>query len=265
LSGFDLIVMPWPHYMANSFRESENLLYSNLHVHSAKMPPTKHILSWDTGSVPRSLLFDDTFFSCADGRAETAYVFVDGNRLSHRWRGPDQFAIAELGFGTGLNFLETWRRWIGERSPSQQLLFTSFEAYPIAADDMERALAPWQTLKPLRDDLLQRWQQLPSSPVRWKMDEQTMLEVVHGKAEQAVANWNGLANAWYLDGFSPARNPDMWSRALMQQVFDHTATGGSFATYTAAGRVRRNLQAAGFSVSKRKGFAGKREMMLGRK
>ena len=228
-----------------------------------KKPTTRHALSWETGSIPRSSLFNDTFYSHAGGQAEAAYVFVDGNRLPQRWHDADHFAIAELGFGTGLSFLETWRHWIAERSPSQQLSFTSFEAFPIDAADMQRALEPWATLKPLADNLLDRWRNLPALPVRWQMDEQTRLEVIPGDAQDAVARWNGQADAWYLDGFSPAQNPDMWSAALLKHVFDHTADSGSFATYTAAGQVRRDLQAAGFTVSKRKGFAGKREMMLG--
>ncbi len=210
-------------------------------------------------------MFDDTFHSRGNGQAETAYVFLDGNGLPERWANAAHFAIAELGFGTGLNFLETWRHWIAERSPSQQLVFTSFEAYPISADDMARALVPWETLKPLCEALISRWRDLQTLPALWRMDEQTRLQVIHGKAEVTLAHWDGLADAWYLDGFSPARNPDMWGPDLMQQVYDHTAANGSFATYTAAAQVRRNLQAAGFAVTIRKGFAGKREMLLGRK
>lgn len=251
--------------MANPSCETENLTQSAPRIHNEKMLTTKHTLSWDADSIPRSSLFDDTFYSRGHGQAETAYVFIDGNRLPRRWNSLEHFTIGELGFGTGLNFLETWRYWIDARSPSQQLLFTSFEAYPISADDMARALAPWDTLKSLSDILVCRWQQLPSLPTLWQMDEQTVLQVIPGKAEQAVAEWGGLVDAWYLDGFSPAKNPDMWSPALMQQVFDHTAKTGSFATYTAAAWVRRNLQTAGFAVSKRKGFAGKREMMFGQK
>ena len=225
----------------------------------------KHTVSWQTDTVPRSSLFDDTFYSRGDGQAETAYVFIDGNRLPDRWNSLEDMTIAELGFGIGLNFLETWRHWINIRSPSQRLVFTSFEAYPISADDMARAHTPWKALKPLSDVLVPQWRKLPTSPVRWEMDRQTILEVIPGMAETTVTGWIGLADAWYLDGFSPAKNPGMWSPELMQQVFDHTSITGSFATYTAAAWVRRNLEAAGFTVSKRKGFAGKREMMFGQK
>ncbi len=229
------------------------------------MQTNQHTINWENGDLPRSSLFDDTFYTSRNGQAESAYVFIDGNGLTGRWMATNHFTIGELGFGTGLNFLETWRHWIDARSPSQRLVFTSFEAYPISADDMARALAPWETLKVLADSLVSRWQTRSSPPALWKMDQQTQLLVMPGKAEASVANWHGLADAWYLDGFSPDKNPAMWSAVLLQQVFDHTAAGGSFATYTAASRVRRNLQDAGFTVTKRKGFAGKREMTSGRK
>ena len=245
--------------------EPENLLPLMSRLHDAQMQTAQHVVSWDANDVPRSSVFNDTFYTRSDGRAETAYVFVDGNGLPGRWSGAGHFAIAELGFGTGLNFLETWRHWIAERSPSQQLVFTSFEAYPISADDMARALAPWATLKPLSEVLVSRWRDPPMLPALWEMDEQTVLHIIPGKAGATVTHWDGLADAWYLDGFSPAKNPDMWSPGLMQRVHDHTSPNGSFATYTAAAQVRRNLEAAGFTVTKRKGFASKREMLLGRK
>lgn len=251
--------------MANLFFEPENLMQSMTRFHDPKMQSPGHGVSWDANDVPRSSVFDDTFYTRSDGQAETAYVFINGNGLPERWTSAANFSIAELGFGTGLNFLETWRNWIAVRSPSQQLVFTSFEAYPISAEDMARALKPWTTLKPLVEALISRWQKPPRLPVFWQMDQQTGLHIIPGKAEAAVAHWDGLADAWYLDGFSPARNPDMWGQDLMQQVHDHTSPDGSFATYTAAAQVRRNLQAAGFTVTRRKGFAGKHEMLLGRK
>ncbi|MEO1159885.1 MAG: tRNA (5-methylaminomethyl-2-thiouridine)(34)-methyltransferase MnmD, partial [Pseudomonadota bacterium] len=223
--------------------------------HDTKIPATGHRICWETNDVPRSSVFDDTFYTRDNGQAETAYVFINGNGLPERWAGAAQFSIGELGFGTGLNFLETWRHWIAARSPSQQLVFTSFEAYPINANDMARALAPWTNLKPLSDALVARWQDLSVQPAQWQMDRQTTLQVIPGKAAGSVAHWRGRADAWYLDGFSPSRNPQMWEPDLMQQVYEHTNPDGSFATYTAAAQVRRTLQAAGFTVSKRKGFA----------
>ncbi len=247
--------------MANPFVEPENLAPTMSRFHNPKM----HEVSWDANDVPRSSVFGDTFYTRSDGQAETAYVFINGNGLPDRWVGTENISIAELGFGTGLNFLETWRCWIAARSPAQQLIFTSFEAFPISADDMARALARWQTLAPLGSALVSRWRQAPGLPVLWQMDDQTRLQIIPGKAGGSLKGWDGRADAWYLDGFSPARNPGMWGRDLLLQVYDHTSPGGSFATYTAAGAVRRNLEAAGFVVNRRKGFAGKREMLFGHK
>jgi len=214
--------------------------------------------------------FGDTFYSRHDGRAEAAHVFLRGNGLPERFVERDRFVIAELGFGTGLNFLETWRQWNSVRQPGQVLSFVSFEMLPISPHDMARALACWGLLADLSGALLERWKaagqgdgQGIDRTLRWQMDRQTQLCVVVGEAGGEVSRWNGAADAWFLDGFSPAKNPDMWQAELMARVFERTVPGGSFATYTAAGWVRRNLLAAGFEIEKRPGYAGKREMMAG--
>lgn len=225
----------------------------------------EHSLTWKDGDQPVSTKFDDMFYSPDDGQAETAHVFLDGNGLPGRWTEADRYVVAELGFGTGLNFLETWRLWKATRKPGQYLSFTSFEAYPISGDAMARALQPWQTLRPLSATLIARWAMRDDVRSPWQMDEQTSLHVIEGVAERSVDKWGQQAHAWYLDGFAPSKNKDMWSEKLMRDVFSHTADDGSFATYTAAGWVRRNLQGAGFDVSKRQGFSGKREMLVGKK
>lgn len=220
-------------------------------------------LSWLDGDMPYSQRFGDHFYSRADGRAECGHVFMCGNGLPERWRQAGDFTIGELGFGTGLNFLETWRVWRDLRRPGATLDFVSFEAFPMEGDAIRRSLTHWTELAYFADVLLERWSGLSGVSQRWTMDDQTALTVVVGEAMDGVRGWEGLADAWYLDGFAPARNPDMWSEELMQAVADHTRPGGTFASYTAAGWVRRNLQAAGFEVEKRPGHAGKREMICG--
>lgn len=143
------------------------------------------------------------------------------------------------------------------------LRFTSFEAYPLAPQALEKALANWPELAGLASQLIALWRDDgPGAP--WEMDRQTQLQVIAGDARETVQAWDGKADAWYLDGFSPARNPQMWEKDLMAAVAAHTCPDGTFATYTAAGWVRRNLQAAGFVVEKRPGYGTKREMMCGR-
>ncbi|SIT79845.1 tRNA (5-methylaminomethyl-2-thiouridine)(34)-methyltransferase MnmD [Pontibaca methylaminivorans] len=210
-------------------------------------------LQWRDGCVPVSTRFDDPFFSLAGGLAETRHVFLAGNDLPARFR--DGFHIAELGFGTGLNFLATLRAWedSGRRG---RFRFTSFEAWPMARDDMARALGAFPCLAPQAEALLARWNgaggRLDIGPA--------VLTVIRGDARQTLPEWRCRADAWYLDGFAPARNPELWQPGLMREVARHTAPGGTAATYTAAGFVRRGLESAGFRVSREKGHGGKRHM-----
>ncbi|MEM1317178.1 MAG: tRNA (5-methylaminomethyl-2-thiouridine)(34)-methyltransferase MnmD [Pseudomonadota bacterium] len=207
--------------------------------------------------LPVSQRFDDPYFSAVDGRAEAAYVFLSGNRLPERWRDRDSFVIGELGFGTGLNFLETWRQWRTARKPGQRLLFQSVEAYPLVAKDALTALARWPDLEA---DAKALWKHEFNGQV--EIDQQTVLHVRHGFADHLVRQYEPC-DAWFLDGFSPAKNEAMWSAELMKAVFDRTLTDGTFASYTAAGWVRRNLEAAGFSVERQPGFGRKRHMIVG--
>jgi len=211
---------------------------------------------WREGDVPVSVQFGDPYFSQADGLAETSHVFLGGNGLPERF--VPGFHIAELGFGTGLNLLEAWRRWeeVGVDGP---LRFTSFEAFELAPADMARALARWPELAARAGPLLA----VLAKGERRYQTETLEFQLVPGDAVQNVINWVGGADAWFLDGFSPARNPAMWSPEIMAAVAAHTRPRGTFATYTAAGHVRRSLQAAGFAVTRAPRFAAKRHMSRG--
>jgi tRNA U34 5-methylaminomethyl-2-thiouridine-forming methyltransferase MnmC len=210
-------------------------------------------LTWAAGGVPVSVRFDDPYFSLQGGLAETGHVFLAGNGLPGRFR--DGFGIAELGFGTGLNLLATAQAWVGPGRMS----YTSFEAYPMAAADMARALAVFPEVAVLAAELVGFW----GAGRREFSLGQLDVRVIEGDATVTLPDWHGLADAWYLDGFSPAKNPDLWSDALMSEVARQTGPGGTFATYTAAGHVRRALEAAGFAVERRPGFGRKRHMTAG--
>ncbi len=225
--------------------------------------PTEEHLSWRGGDMPYSEAFGDHFYCQTDGRLECGHVFLAGNGLPDRWQAGGDFRIGELGFGTGLNFAETFRQWKIHRRPAAHLAFTSFELFPMAAEDIDRALSRWPEIDAERRQLVESWPKERTGTITLDLDPQTRLNVVCGPALSGVAASTAEFDAWYLDGFAPSRNGEMWSESLMGEVFAHTVDGGRFATYAAAGFVRRNLQAAGFSVERRKGFAGKREMLAG--
>ncbi|MEZ2130436.1 MULTISPECIES: tRNA (5-methylaminomethyl-2-thiouridine)(34)-methyltransferase MnmD [unclassified Sinorhizobium] len=220
-------------------------------------------LEWRDGDMPYSSAFGDHFYCQTDGRLECGHVFLAGNGLPDRWKGRQSFLIGELGFGTGLNFCETWRQWKERREPGAELRFTSFELYPMRATEIDRALSHWPEIDAERTTLVSAWPDRPQGTVTLQLDAQTTLRVVCGPALDGVQAATDRFDAWYLDGFAPSRNGDMWSEELMRLVCAKTVQDGSFATYAAAGFVRRNLIAAGFDVERRKGFASKREMLCG--
>lgn len=213
-------------------------------------------LDWN-GDVPVARRFDDPYFSLSDGLAETGHVFLSGNDLPRRF--VPGFHIAELGFGTGLNALAALAAWreVGCDGP---LRFTSFERFPMAVADMSRALAVYPAMRALAEPILAA---LATGASRVDLPD-ISLDVVLGDARETLPDWPGLADAWFLDGFSPARNPELWEPALLAQVARHTVPGGTAATYSAAGHVRRSLEAAGFEVERRAGFGRKRHMTAAR-
>ena len=199
--------------------------------------------------VPVSRRFDDPYFSLAGGLAETRHVFLAGNGLPARL--VPGFHVAETGFGTGLNLLAL------AQVAAVPVRFTSFEAFPMTVEELARAHAAFPELAPLAAQLRAGWGQDQITV------GQVTARIVAGDARDTLPAWGGMADAWFLDGFSPARNPELWSGDLLAAVGAHTAPGGSFATYTAAGHVRRALAAAGFRVERAPGFAGKRHMSRG--
>ena len=210
---------------------------------------------WREGGVPVSPRFDDPYYSLENGLAETRHTFLAGNGLPDRFR--DGFHVAELGFGTGLNLLATLHLW-RQCGQAGQLRFTSFEAFPMAAADMVRAQGAFPELAGVAAELAPFWQsgaqEIVLPDLRFRM--------IEGDARKTLPAWDGAAHAWFLDGFSPAKNPELWGERLMAEVARHTAPGGTGATYTAAGHVRRALEAAGFAVTRAPGFGRKRHMTI---
>ena len=215
-----------------------------------------HPIAWKNGRVPVSLRFDDPFYSLENGLAEAHHVFLAGNRLPARFC--PGFHIAELGFGTGLNLAAAWAVWCVAGVPGP-LCSTSFEAFPLSGADARRALSMFPKAAVFAEPIAK------ALDGTGRIETETLnFTLIRGDARHTVPQWHGHADAWFLDGFAPTRNPALWDPALLRAVAAHTAPGGGFATYTAAGAVRRALAQAGFMVEKQRGYGRKRHMMVGR-
>jgi tRNA U34 5-methylaminomethyl-2-thiouridine-forming methyltransferase MnmC len=215
-----------------------------------------HEIDWRADRVPVSRRFDDPFFSLKDGLAETRHVFLSGNDLPARFA--PGFHIAELGFGTGLNLVAAALAWqaAGIEGP---LRFTSFEAFPLSGADARAALAAFPEAAPFAKAIA------AALEGDGRIETESLsARIVLGDARQTLPAWDGAADAWFLDGFAPARNPELWEPALMQAVAGHTVPGGTCATYSAAGAVRAALTGAGFEVERVPGYGRKRHMVRGR-
>ena len=226
-------------------------------------------------NTPVSDKFDDVYFSNQDGLAETHYVFLEGNQLWERWVNYKEahFVIAETGFGTGLNFfaVTTLFREFRQKypdSPLKRLYFISFEKYPLLLDALQQAHLAYPQFSHLAQHLQQHWLNPIQGCYRFHFDE-TTLDLWFGDVAENLPQlgdyMNGKINAWFLDGFAPSKNPDMWNEQLYQQMFRFTKLQGTFATFTAASAVRKGLENASFNIKKRKGFGKKRECLSGQK
>lgn len=211
--------------------------------------------------APRSTQFDDVYFS-GDGLAETQHIFLAGNNLPARFNTP-RFHIGELGFGTGLNFLAAWDAWDRAEKPAgARLNFLSFEAYPLSTTQLAHAHQAWPALESLSARLRAALPP-PQRGFHFLHFGDVSLTLFYGDAREGLAHTEGHVDAWFLDGFSPAKNPGLWSEAIFSELARLSAPGASFATFTVAGGVRRALKAAGFQWEKRAGFGRKKEMLAG--
>jgi len=221
----------------------------------------------DPDSGPRSTLFNDGYASPAGAAAETETVFLNGIGAPGLWRERPSVAIGETGFGLGLNFLMTWALWRRTSLPGARLHYASVEGYPLDKPSLARALDLYRDvpgLPPLIDALCDRFPIRHEGFHRLALDDgRVQLTLLFGPVENSLSQLMGKMDAWYLDGFAPARNPDMWAAPVFHAIARKTKPGGRLATYTAAGHVRRGLEEAGFSIEKHPGYAHKRERITG--
>lgn len=237
---------------------------------------SKHAqVHFNESGTPVADHFDDVYFSNDSGIDETQHVFVAGNDLAERWqqwRNPT-FVIAETGFGTGLNFLVAMRAFNEFRAanpdhPLKRLYFITTEKFPLPQQDMQRALEAFPALKNEAQALASLYPMGLEGCHRLHFDNHsTTLDLWIGDVHELLPQWhspvNGLIDAWFLDGFAPSKNPDMWTDALFSQMARLSKTGTTFGTFTAAGIVKRGLAGVGFTIKKRNGFGRKRDMLTG--
>ncbi|WP_330984616.1 MULTISPECIES: bifunctional tRNA (5-methylaminomethyl-2-thiouridine)(34)-methyltransferase MnmD/FAD-dependent 5-carboxymethylaminomethyl-2-thiouridine(34) oxidoreductase MnmC [Enterobacterales] len=234
-------------------------------------------LEFNAEGTPVSRDFDDVYFSNDNGLEETRYVFLGGNRIPERFAAHDRahFVVAESGFGTGLNFLTLWQAFSEFRRTSpqatlQRLHFISFEKFPLRADDLKLAHQHWPELDSFATQLQAQWP-LPFSGCHRLLLEggNVTLDLWFGDINELVDtlddSLNQQVDAWFLDGFAPSKNPDMWTPTLFNAMARLARPESTVATFTSAGFVRRGLNEAGFSMQKTKGFGRKREMLTGQR
>ncbi|EOZ4934323.1 MULTISPECIES: bifunctional tRNA (5-methylaminomethyl-2-thiouridine)(34)-methyltransferase MnmD/FAD-dependent 5-carboxymethylaminomethyl-2-thiouridine(34) oxidoreductase MnmC [Enterobacter cloacae complex] len=232
-------------------------------------------LEFNAEGTPVSRDFDDVYFSNDNGLEETRYVFLDGNHLSTRF--PEHprslFVVAESGFGTGLNFLTLWQAFDQFRAAYpeatlQRLHFISFEKFPLTAHDLRLAHQRWPELAHWAEQLQTQWPPAIGGCHRLYLDDGRVtldlwLGDINDLTDKLDDSMNQKVDAWFLDGFAPAKNPDMWSPHLFSAMARLARPGATLATFTSAGFVRRGLQEAGFTMRKTKGFGRKRDMLVG--
>ena len=209
--------------------------------------------------------FDDIYFSKEDGLAETQHVFLDSNNLPDAWTGQDSFTIFETGFGTGLNFFSAWKLFEENSDTSQRLDFISVEKYPVKPDDILKALEQWLPFfKGRVENFIKLYPIRIAGFHRIQVTNQITLTLIFDDINEALPRINASVDCWFLDGFTPAKNPEMWTDILYKNMARLSVENASYATFTAAGNVRHGLEDVGFSVEKKKGFSHKREMIVGR-
>lgn len=222
-------------------------------------------LEVDPQGTPRSALHGDTYYDPTDGLSESRHVFLGGCGLPEAWADCATFTIGETGFGTGLNFLAIWHAWQNSTARPKRLNYISVEGFPISAEELKACLRRWQDLEPFAEEFVENYPaHQPGYHRVFFADGQISLTLLYGPVLPMLESLDADVDAWFLDGFAPDRNPDMWHSDVFQELARLSRPDARLATFTVAGQVRRDLEANGFSVEKRPGWGTKREVLSGR-
>ena len=225
-------------------------------------------LAFDAGGTPWSPAYGDVYHSSEGGLAQARHVFLGGNRLPARWAGRERFVLLETGFGAGLNFLATWQAWREDTRRPARLHYVTVEKHPFAAHDLATLHArvvehaEHRELSALAAQLRAAWPMAVPGMHRLEFEGgRVVLTLAYADIAAALPQLRLVADAIYLDGFSPARNPDMWAAPVLKALGRLAAPDATLASYTAATAVRDTLTHSGWRVEKRPGFARKRDML----
>ncbi|NAT26120.1 bifunctional tRNA (5-methylaminomethyl-2-thiouridine)(34)-methyltransferase MnmD/FAD-dependent 5-carboxymethylaminomethyl-2-thiouridine(34) oxidoreductase MnmC [Pseudomonas syringae] len=232
------------------------------------MTITRHaLIDWDEHGNPRSRDFSDVYFSTESGLDETRHVFLVQNYLRRRFTElptGERLIIGETGFGTGLNFLCAWQLFDECAPVDARLHFVSVEKYPLSQSDLQRALVLWPELSRFADPLLEQYVAIHEGFQRLVFDNgRVTLTLLIGDALQMLPQLDGQIDAWFLDGFAPAKNPEMWTPELFAELARLSTPGTTIGTFTSTGWVRRSLNAAGFKMKRVPGIGHKWEVLRG--
>ena len=231
----------------------------------AAMPLLPARLDFKPDGTPYSAAYDDIYHTAHGGPAQARHVFLGGNDLPARWQGRDRFVILETGFGLGLNFLATWRGWRDDPQRCRRLHFVSLEKHPFTASDLAVAHLAWPGFADLAATLRQHWPPLTPGIHRLHLDDnRVILTLVFGDAATQLREVDAAVDAFYLDGFAPANNPELWSPALCKALARLAAPGATLATWCLARPARDVLAAVEFDLERRPGMPPRREMLVGR-
>jgi len=233
------------------------------------------LIKWDSQGTPYSVVFDDMYFCAVNGYEDALYIFCGGNRLEERFKELDPalkgvFTIVETGFGTGLVFCVAWKLWKEYAPVSWSLNFLSIEKYPLPSSELEQALSVWTIVKLQADELVANYKVQSDKSAVFNFDggrvRLTIVfdDVIIGLGTIAREDLVGRgADALFLDGFSPAKNPEMWTEKVFSGLARLSGPGTTLATFTVAGWVRRGLESQGFKIQKVTGYGCKNEMLKG--
>lgn len=224
-------------------------------------------IDWDDQGRPHSRQYDDVYFSKNEGIEETQHVFLEQNRLRERCAAltpQDCLVIGETGFGTGMNFYCAWQLFAEHAPLGARLHFVSVEKYPLTREDLARAVQLWPQLEPYWQPLLAQYVAVHGGFQQFSFDHgRVTLTLMVGDALEQLPTLDAQVDVWFLDGFAPAKNPDMWTPELFAQLARLSRPGTTLGTFTTTGWVRRGLIAAGFAMRKVPGIGKKWEVMHG--